>query len=110
MNNRCTYGPCAANIYIDNYQLVLDWAFDSVYLKDENNNWLVFTSNEKYYDRENSFLWNSNQWSKNNNYDTDTFKLYFNDFINIIKENQNKFSERSKISLGLLENMKLLFN
>ena len=110
--NYFSHGPCAANIYLDNhsYQLVLDWSYDSIYLKDPCNNWIVFTNNIKYYDKKNSVYYDDKRWLNENDIDVSKYKSQFNEFVDIAYQNKLSFDQRSNQSFILLEKIKLLFH
>lgn len=112
MDNYCTHGPFAANIYLNDrsYQLVLDWAYDSIYLKYPNNNWIIFTSNKQYYNKTNSFYYDNTSWLNENDIDISNYRSQFNELVDIAYQNKLFFDQRSNQSFELLKKIKLVIN
>jgi len=105
----CIYGPYAANIYFpdNSYQLVLDWAYDSIYFK-YNDKWIVFTTNIKHYNSSNTFYYDSEKWNYDIDFNIINYKSQIDELINTVDNNKIFFEYESYKSFELLEKIKLL--
>jgi hypothetical protein len=108
-NISLSHGPCAANVYLNNkkYQLVLDWSYDSIYLKNDNNEWFVFTDNSNYYDNKyNTLYYNGEEWL--HNIDIDIVKKYNKQFDAMYHYALTKLSNENNKSFDLLHKINRL--